>query len=459
LRGESAVNNTSKFLAWLRAKNIENVEMIVADMAGVARGKIQPVAEISSKPMKLPIAIFAQSINSNFYMPKENIEDRDMNLRPDVETLRLVPWAAEPTASVIMDCFDVDGQTVEASPRAVLKRVVAKFNEKGWTPVVAPEVEFYLTRVSEDTAGADGSLEDESPQAKRHDIKQSSLSSLPDPYGMEGIHDLGGFFQELSEQCRRQDISLGALSQELGPAQFEVNFQHGPAVRLADDVFHFKRTIKRIAIAHGMRVTFLAKFTPQGPGSSMHIHQSVVDDSGDNVFSDADGEPSHLFDFYLGGLQKYMSGVLLLFAPYANSYRRFLSYYSSPVNLEWGVDNRTVGLRVPRSLASARRVENRLAGSDVNPYLAIAGTLACGYLGMTEELQARPGVTGSAYECPFALHRHLYEALDALRANPELRAVLGDDFVDQYCAVKELEYREYQRHISEWERSELMYSV
>ena len=418
-------------------------------MAGIARGKMQPVAELTSKDIKLPIAIFTQTINSDFHMPKENIEDRDMNLRPDVETLRLVPWATEPTASAIMDCYDINGQSVEASPRAVLKRVVEKFSGRGWTPIVAPEVEFYLTKAP--TIATDG--------AEPGDAVEAQLNSLSDPYGIEGIYDLGDFFEQLSELCRTQDIGLGAVSQELGPAQFEVNFQHGPAVKLADDVFHFKRTIKRVAIANGMRVTFLAKPSMDGPGSSMHIHQSVYDSRNENIFSDKDGEPSELFESYLGGLQKYMSSALLLFAPYANSYRRFLSYYSSPVNLEWGVDNRTVGLRVPTSEANARRVENRLAGSDVNPYLAIAGTLACGYLGMTHGLSARSEVKGSAYELPFALHRHLYEALDALRNSTELRDILGDDFVAQYCAVKELEYRDFQRHVSEWERDELMFSV
>ena len=443
------MNVTSTIKEWLDERNVESVEMIVPDMAGIARGKIQPVAEVTSKDFKLPIAIFAQTVNSDFYMPKENIEDRDMSLRPDVESLRLAPWATEPTASAIMDCYDINGQLVEASPRAVLKRVVEKFAERGWTPIVAPEVEFYLTKAP--TSATD--------EPDPDDAVEAQLNDLADPYGIDGLHDLGGFFEQLSEHCRIQGIPLGAVSQELGPAQFEVNFHHGPAVKLADDVFHFKRTIKRVAIAHGMRVTFLAKPSMDGPGSSMHIHQSVYDNSNENSFSDTDGGPSELFESYLGGLQQYMTSALLLFAPYANSYRRFLSYYSSPVNLEWGVDNRTVGLRVPRSDANARRVENRLAGSDVNPYLAIAGTLACGYLGMTEGLSARPAVEGSAYELPFALHRHLYEALDALRGNSALREILGDDFVSQYCKVKELEYREFQRHISEWERDELMFSV
>lgn len=421
----------------------------MADLAGTARGKIQPVAKLSSKDLKLPIAVFGQTINGTYHMRSNNVEDKDMDLRPDVTTLRIVPWAAEPTACVIADCYDVDGQPVDVSPRTVLKNVVSKFEKKGWNPIVAPEVEFYLTAAPENVAD----------EPVTEEIRETDLNELADPYGIDRLHDLGDFFQQLTDDCRLQNVPLGAISQELGPAQFEVNFQHGPAVELADAVFHFKRTVKRAAIAHGMRATFLAKLDPERPGSSLHLHQSIYDGDNDNVFSDSDGSPSELFEAYLGGLQEHMAGALLLFAPYANSYRRFLSYWSSPVNLEWGVDNRTVGLRVPISPADARRIENRLAGSDVNPYLVIAGTLACGYLGMTQKSTPRPPVDGSAYKVPFALHRHLYGALDSLRESTALRDVLGDDFVTLYTAVKDREYREFQERITDWEREELMFSV
>ena len=187
----------------------------------------------------------------------------------------------------------------------------------------------------------------------------------------------------------------------------------------------------------------------------MHIHQSVYNDRGENIFVNSDGSNSKLFENYLGGLQKYMTDALLMFAPYANSYRRFLNFFSSPVNLEWGVDNRTVGLRIPISDAESRRIENRLAGSDVNPYLVIAGSLACGYLGMTEKLVPRPAVKASAYELPFALHRHLYEALDAFRDSVALRNILGEEFVTVYSKVKEMEYRMFQSRLTDWERNEL----
>jgi glutamine synthetase len=194
-------------------------------------------------------------------------------------------------------------------------------------------------------------------------------------------------------------------------------------------------------------------------GSSLHVHQSVVDRHGKNIFSDEDGGPSGLFMSYIGGLQKYMPHALLLFAPYANSYRRFLSYWASPVNLCWAIDNRTVGLRVPDSPPEARRVENRIAGSDVNPYLVLAATLACGYLGMIEGAKADEPIEGSAYDLPFSLHRYLYEAIDAFDGSDAMRRTLGDKFVDLYAAVKKMECNEFQEIVTPWEREVLMFNV
>jgi glutamine synthetase len=194
-------------------------------------------------------------------------------------------------------------------------------------------------------------------------------------------------------------------------------------------------------------------------GSALHVHQSVVDKNGENIFSTKDGEASDLFYGFIGGLQKYMPEAMLIFAPYVNSYRRFLSPWSSPVNLAWAVDNRTVGLRVPDSGPEDRRVENRLAGSDVNPYLVLAATLACGYLGMNEGCKPTAATEGSAYSDKFTLHRHIYSALQALRGSDAMHSMLGDNFVELYCAVKEDEYREFQEIITPWEREILMFNV
>lgn len=432
--------------AWLEEHRVDYVECFVSDFAGVARGKIQPVGAFAGKPVRLPIAIFGQTVTGNYYMRRDNQRDRDMNCTPDPSTLRMTPWASQPTASVLLDCFDTDGTAVNCDPRAVLKRVLARYADRGWSPVVAPEVEFYLLG---DDAGEQAQAAADSDQEE--DIR--------DPYGVDQLHEMAGIFDRLKVHCKEQEIAIGAVSQELGPGQFEVNFQHGDALRLADNVFHFKRTLKHIAAGYDLRACFLAKIAAQQPGSSLHIHQSVYDADGCNIFSRDDGTASALFAGYIGGQQAFMREALLLFAPYANSYRRFLSHWSSPVNLEWGVDNRTVGLRVPESPPEARRVENRLAGSDVNPYLAIAGTLACGYLGMVQELEPRAPVKDSAYDVPFSLHRHFYEALDALRSSDAMADLLGSDFVRVYCAAKEREFRDFEERIPAWEREELGYIV
>ena len=229
---------------------------------------------------------------------------------------------------------------------------------------------------------------------------------------------------------------------------------------LADHVFLFKRTVREAAIQHQMHATFLAKPMGEEAGSALHIHQSIVEaDGGNNIFSTKSGKSSKLFSSYIGGLQKYMPDALLIFAPYVNSYRRFLNSWSSPINLAWAVDNRTVGLRVPDSGPEARRVENRLAGSDVNPYLAIAATLACGYLGIEEGLKPDDPIEGSAYDIPFSLHPHIYASIDAMKNSDAMRKTLGEEFVTLYCALKENEYREFQSIVTPWEREILMLNV
>jgi glutamine synthetase len=273
------------------------------------------------------------------------------------------------------------------------------------------------------------------------------------------MNDFEPFILDVYKYCEVQGIQVDTLSQEMGPAQLEINFNHGNALDLADQVFLFKRTLREAAILHKMHVTFLAKPYAEEAGSSLHIHQSILDKDGNNIFSKDDGTASELFYGYIAGLQRYMPDAMLMFAPYVNSYRRFASPWSSPVNLAWAVDNRTVGLRVPDSPAEARRVENRLAGSDVNPYLVIAATLACGYLGMTEGLKPTDEAKGSAYSGDFDLHRHICAAMDAMQQSDAMRSMLGDEFVAIYTAVKDAEFREFQEIITPYERETLMLNV
>lgn len=437
------------FQPWLTDRGIEDVEAFVPDMAGAARGKVLPADKFGSGTMKLPEAVFSQTVSGDFVQAANNAEDRDMLLVPDPTTLRPVPWATDPAASVFLDCYRRDGEIVVTSPRSVLRTVLSKYEARGWIPVVAPEVEFYLL-----SPHSDPNVEAEPPEGRL-----GWTEGARQPYSIDQMNDFDPFINKVYEYCEAQGIRVDALSQESGPAQFEINFLHGNAIELADQVFLFKRTVREAAIENEMHATFLAKPMAEEAGSALHIHQSVVDKAGANIFSNSDGEPSELFYGFLGGLQRYIPDAMLIFAPYVNSYKRFLSPWSSPVNLAWAIDNRTVGLRVPDSSAEDRRVENRLAGSDVNPYLAIAASLACGFLGMTERLRPTESIEGSAYGSEFGLHRHIYSAIEALRESSAMRSMLGDEFVTLYCQLKDAEFMEFQEIVTPWEREILMFNV
>lgn len=437
------------FQNWFKEHNTEDVEAFVPDMAGAARGKVIPARKFGTGEMKMPEGIFAQTVSGNYVVNMENVEDRDMILVPDPTTLRPVPWATEPTASVFFDCLRKDGSPVGTSPRRVLQNVLKLYENKGWIPVVAPEVEFYLLNPH-----SDANAEVEPPEGRL-----GRTETAKQPYSVDAMNDYDPFINDVYAFCDEQGILIDTLSQEMGPAQFEINFLHGNAIELADQVFLFKRTVREAAISHEMHATFLAKPMSGEAGSALHVHQSVIDQSGRNIFSNEDGSASKLFMNYIGGLQKYIPEALLIFAPYANSYRRFLSHAASPVNLEWAIDNRTVGLRVPDAQPEARRVENRLAGSDVNPYLALAASLACGYLGMVEGVEARDPIVGTAYDLPFGLHREMHASIEAFTASEAMRETLGESFVALYSALKEDEYREFQEIVTPWEREVLMFNV
>jgi len=443
------VSEEDSIQSWLNDNAIEDVEAFVSDMAGIARGKVVSADSFGGGELKLPEGIFAQTVSGDYAKDKENVEDRDMLLVPDASTIRPVPWATDPTASVFLDCSRRDGTPVDTSPRQVLRSVLQLYDAKGWTPVVAPEVEFYLINPH-----SDANEEVEPPEGRLGWTEKSKQ-----PFSIDSMNDFDPFINDVYTYCEAQRIQIDTISQEMGPAQFELNFLHGNAIDLADQVLLFKRTVREAALSHKMMATFLARPISEEAGSALHIHQSIVDKDGQNIFSNEDGSASELFMSYIGGLQKYMPEALLIFAPYSNSYRRFLSYWASPVNLGWAVDNRTVGLRVPDSEPEARRVENRLAGSDVNPYLALAATLACGYLGMMESLKPDDQIEGSAYDLPFSLHRFLYEAIDAFEESAAIRSTLGDSFVNLYTTVKKMECHEFQEIVTPWEREVLMFNV
>jgi glutamine synthetase len=440
--------------AWFARQNIEEIECVVPDLAGVARGKIMPVRKFLGTPsMNLPLAVFYQTIAGEFPAFEGSVSavqaDTDIFLTPDFATLAAVPWAQDPTAQVIHDAFHPDGRPVEEAPRQVLRRVLALYAEKGWNPIVAPEIEFYLVERNTDP---DYPLKPPIGRSGRPETGRQG-------YSISAVNEFDALFEDMYEYSERQGLEIDTLIHESGVAQMEINLRHGHPLELADQVFMMKRTIREAALEHEIYATFMAKPMASEPGSAMHIHQSIVDRKGRNLFSDEDGDETELFHGFIGGQQKYLPAIMAILAPYVNSYRRIARDSGAPVNTQWGYDNRTCGLRVPPSDPANRRLENRIPSSDANPYLAIAAVLASGYLGMTQNLKPSAPVATDAGAEGVQLPRSLSESLRLFEACQPLVDILGPIFCQAYDRVKQAEYETFMRTISPWEREFLLLNV
>lgn len=448
--------NFSELEQWLNHNRVTEIECLVPDLTGVARGKILPREKFTEdRGMRLPEAVVAMGVTGEFpeegpYYEVISPNDMDMQLRPDPSTVRIVPWATDPTAQVIHDCYDKHGVLVPFAPRSVLRRVCELYAAEQWKPVVAPELEFYLVARNTDP---DMPLK---PPIGRSGRAETSRQA----YSIDAVNEFDPLFEDVYDYCEKMGLNVDTLIHEVGAGQMEINFFHDHPLGLADEVFFFKRTVREAALRHDMFATFMAKPIAGEPGSAMHVHQSVVNETtGRNLFSNEDGTPSREFYWFIGGLQKYIPAAMALFAPYVNSYRRLARFTAAPINIQWGVDNRTVGIRSPLASPAARRIENRVIGADANPYVALAATLACGYLGIKKRIDPSPECKGDAYLGEYQLPRSLGEALALLRAEKDLHEVLGTEFITVYTEVKEIEHAEFMKVISPWEREHLLLHV
>jgi len=347
-------------------------------------------------------------------------------------------------------CAKVQYQVLDIAPRNLLKKVIALFADLGMQPIVAQEAEFYLVAKNPDPT---------LPLLAAPGVSGRQQKS-PRSFQMEALAEYAPFLETLYGFAREQNIVTAGVVQEMGAGQLEVNFNHGDPLQKADEMFNFKRIARQAALENGFYATFLSKPVSREPGSSMHLHQSLVDKkTGNNSFVKDDGTHSAKFEAYLGGLQKYTESAMAIFAPNVNSYRRFESGESCPTNVEWGFDNRTTGFRVPVSEANATRIENRIPGADTNPYLAIAVNLACGYLGLQENLKPGDPVEESAWDLPYTIPRTLLDALDRLEQCQPLVDLLGERFVKLFIDVKTREAIAFSEEVTTWEREHLLLTV
>lgn len=446
--------NFDEMKEWLLSHNVSDVECLVPDVSGIARGKVLPtekfISGISNNSLFIPYDILTQLVTghySNSYESKKSY--RDLRMVPDPRTIRLCPWVeGDPVAQIICDVETFHNEEVSVSSRQILKNILKQFKKMKLRPIVAPEVEFYLVQKNLDP---DYPLEPAKGASGRYESGSQA-------YGIEALNEYVFFSDLMYEYCEHSRLDVDTILHESGSAQLEVNFIHGNALDLADQIFLFKRTARQAAFKQNSYLTFMAKPHSNQPGSSMHLHQSIMDENGKNIFTNVKNKYSKQFLYYIGGLQKYLAEASLIFYPNINSYRRIHPGFDAPINVAWGIDNRTVGLRVPIAEPTATRIENRLPGADVNPYLSFACTLLAGLEGMKQKINCKPE-SKLMEESERTVPYHVNEAINLFQESTILPKYFGEAFMNLYTQVKLDEVDVYSRLVTAWEREHLLLTI
>ena len=451
-----------KFEKWLKDNSITEVECLVPDLGGIARGKILPTKKfikgLDNDSHRLPQSVFIQTISGGYATEDEelpmdvyNPTDIDVILRPDFNTIRSVPWYEDPTAQVICDAINLNGTNVINSSRSVLKKILKLFDDLGYEPIVSPEVEFYLVKPNPDS---DYPLEVPVGQSGREETGKQA-------FGIDAVNEFDNLFEDVYNFCEQQDIEIDTINHESGSAQMEINFQHGDPLELADQVFLFKRTLRQAAIKHKLYATFMAKPMENQPGSSLHLHQSLVRKKNKkNVFFSKTNTISNLMKNYIGGLQTYTPILMPVHAPNINSYRRLYATWDAPKNTNWGLGNRSCGFRIPSNEEHSMRIENRISGADTNPYLVFAANLAAGYLGIKNKLKPTAETKKSVFgKDKSTLPKNVEEAISIFENNEQINEVFNQKFIRTIAAIRRVENQAYLKVISSWEREYLLLNV
>ncbi len=374
----------------------EMIDLILPDLNGLLRGKRitrDALGKIYESGVCLPMSLIATDITGNTVEETGlgyAIGDEDRICRPVPGSLRSVPWQKKPMAQLLLCMEDAAGGVFSANPREVLKSVLDRYAALGLTPVVAVELEFYLLDAE---LTVDGRPQTSINPATRVRNRTTQV------YYMEDLNDYQAFTDQLADVCRAQAIPADTAVAEYAPGQFEINLKHrADALAACDDAIYLKRAIKAVAGQHQMLASFMAKPFVDQAGSGMHIHVSLLDGDGRNVFAGTQEAPSRRMLNAIGGLQSSSRDCMLMFAPHANSYRRFVLNAFVPLNDCWGFNNRTVAMRIPHSDATNARIEHRIAGADANPYLVTAAVLAGMLHGLETKADPGPPIVGNAYQ-------------------------------------------------------------
>ncbi|MFT3905986.1 MAG: glutamine synthetase family protein [Steroidobacteraceae bacterium] len=442
---EQAADELRRFLA--SHPDIDAVQIFLTDLAGVARGKNIRRSELEALygPGRnvagtiLGLDITGEDVEGTGLVWESG--DADLLCRPVPGTLLPAPWLAASSAQLMLSMYQLDGTPAPADPRHALASAVQRLQQRGLHPVMACEIEFYLLR--ED---AQGSLQ---PAGGGRASERGKIEA----YSLTRLDDLAPLFNDLYAAAQLQQLPAGTLMSEYAPGQFEVTLQHRVDVlRAVDEAVLWKRLVRGVAAKHGCIATFMAKPFAGRAGSGLHLHLSLNDAAGQNLCAAEDPAGSALLRQAIAGMQQTMAESLVIFAPNGNSYRRFQSNSYAPVAPTWGVNNRSVSLRIPAGPPASRHVEHRVAGADANLYLAAAVVLSAAEFGIRAQLDPGEPVSGNGYAQAAgerALPATWQEALQRARVSTFLREALGERTLAMFLAVKEQECRKFSAQVTE----------
>jgi glutamine synthetase len=427
--------------------DLQYIDAVLADVIGVLRGKRMPVAEAAKLfecGMQIPHSIYLMDANGEMTNPLGRgygDGDPDGTAWPIPGTMSRV-WGEGPArGQMLMTLRDANGVADPAEPRAALERVVERFAALKLTPVCALELEFYLIDPKRGHGGA---------PLPPLDPRSGAREKVASVYGIDDLDRYEAFLSALTAAAVVQNVPVSATSKEYSPGQFEANLRHQTdALRAADHAVFLKQIVKASARAAGFEASFMAKPYVDNAGTGLHIHMSLVDEQGKNVFDNGKPEGSELIRHAIAGLQTLMPESMALFAPNVNSYRRFQPDMFAPVNRRWGVNNRSAGLRIPVGPGEARRIEHRVAGADANPYFALAAVLAGVLHGLSAKRDPGAAAIGNVSREPdMALPFSIDDALNRLENAPVLTSYLGEETLTLYRETKRIEAQRLRRIIT-----------
>jgi glutamine synthetase len=443
------VAEAEEFLA--KNPDVDTIQIVFTNQSGVPRGKnlrrhdLLPIYQHARylPGTRLALDITGEDVEESGLVWADG--DADRLGRPVPGTLVRAPWLGASQAQVLLSVYELDGSPCVHDPRHVLRRVIDRFKEFDLVPVVACELEFYLI---DRRRGPRGELQPAASPVTGYRPWDIQV------YGLRELDDFDPFFRELYAACDVQGIPVETAISEYAPGQLELTLRHRPdALRAADEAVMYKRAVKGVAIRHGVEATFMAKPFSDIAGSGMHLHVSLADRAGRNAFGSESPEGTELLRFAVGGMQALLEDSMAVFAPNANSYRRFRANSYAPVAPTWGVNNRTVSFRVPAGPVPSRHIEHRVCGADANPYLAVAALLAAVHHGLKHRLDPGAPVEGNGYakaaEMGLTLPDNWFKSLDLFAASERMKDYLGPDFHRMFVAVKRAEQDRFFRRVTE----------